>query len=54
MYLHSVILTPVTELFFIITYAAQTPVSSLRIQKNKQPLKPAVLLVNTSVGEDAP
>lgn len=54
MYLYSVILTPVTELFFIITYVTQTPVSSLGIQKNSQPPKPVVLLVNTSVGEGVP
>lgn len=54
MYLYSVILTSVTELFFIITYVSQTPVSSLGIQNNSQPLEPAVLLVNTSVGEGVP
>lgn len=54
MYLYSVILTTVAELFFIITYVAQTPVSSLRIQKNSQPPKPAVLPVNTSVSEGVP
>jgi len=51
----SVPLFPAAELFFFITYVAQTPVSSLGIrQTNSQPPKPAILLVNTSVGEGVP